>query len=1281
MTNVSISQYVKYIGTNAFSNCTSLKTISVNSANSKYSSNSGILFDKEKTKLIKYPSNKTDISNYTVPNTVTTIEDSAFEGCSALTSIQLPNSITSIGIFAFYRCENLESINIPAGVTKIKSYTFEKCSSLKNITIPSKVTSIENSAFKGCSALTSMQLPNSLTSIGNSAFERCENLESINIPAGVTKIKSYTFEECSSLKNITIPSKVTSIENSAFEGCSALTSIQLPNSITSIGNFAFKGCSALTSIQLPNIITSIGNAAFFTCSALTSIQLPNSITSIGSSAFYSCENLESINIPTNITNIEDSTFSYCSKLSNITIPSKVTIIGKEAFYQCSALTSMQLPNTITSIGKSAFSNCKNLESINIPTSMATIENYTFYWCTNLNNINIPNNITKIGECAFSYCSKMTEFTIPATVTELGKDFWPSNAKIYVQADSEGHRVLEESKKKYYLNGEAKKITTNYAIKNEETWDISAKKDGSVTAIWNLESKTLIIRGKGEMGSLGYEDDDGKWHDHKYYNLIEKVNIEKGVTKIGERAFRHCEALNVVSIPNSVVSIGNEAFLGCGLENIDFPEKLDNIGEQAFFFCNNLTNINIPSSVTSIGKMAFSWCENLTNISVDNNNSKYMSEDGVLFTKEKSEIITCPIKSNKEQYRIPSGVKKIDGMAFFGCEKLKNINIPDTVVEINEFAFGGNLELVNINIPGSVTSIGDKAFYLCNSLKSIKVPDSVMNFGDGCFDDDTVIYAKSNSKVIDYAKQNELQYVIDDTAPVTTVSTVESANQSAIVKITSNEELQQVSGWTLSSDRLTLTKTYTENTVENIIVKDLVGNTSTVNVKVTNIDKTAPTVKVSYSTTELTNKNVVVTIKANEQLQAVSGWTLSADKMTLTKTYTANATENVTIKDLAGNTTTVTVKVANIEKTELTAVVTYSITELTNQNVVATIKANKQLQAISGWTLLSDKQTMIKTYTGNKTETVTIKDLAGNTATVTVKIANIDKTAPTAQVSYSTTELTNKNVVVTIKANKQLQEISGWTLLSDKQTLTKTYTSNTTETVTIKDLAGNIATVNIKITNIDRTAPIAQVSYSTIESTKQDVVVRIKANEQLQTVSGWTLSTDKLSMTKTYTSNTTETITIKDLAGNTTTVTIRVDNIDKTDPDPKPTPTFELKQYQIKDNYIVKIKPKTKYRDFIKDIETNQKYIIKEKNTEISGEDLIKTGQTLTTEDGHTYTLVVIGDLSGDGKIGIVELARISKIGSGKITDIKEIEKLAIDVNADGKINIIDLAAISKYAAE
>ena len=127
--------------------------------------------------------------------------------------------------------------------------------------------------------------------------------------------------------------------------------------------------------------------------------------------------------------------------------------------------------------------------------------------------------------------------------------------------------------------------------------------------------------------------------------------------------------------------------------------------------------------------------------------------------------------------------------------------------------------------------------------------------------------------------------------------------------------------------------------------------------------------------------------------------------------------------------------------------------------------------------------------------------------------------------------------------------------------------------------------------------------------------------------------------------------------------------------------FELKKYQIQGEYIIKIKPKTKCSDFIKSINTNQKYIIKEADTEISENDFIKTGQTLITEDGKIYILIVIGDLNGSGKIGVLELARISKIGAGIEKNIKEIERMAIDANGDGQINIIDLAAISKLATE
>ena len=133
---------------------------------------------------------------------------------------------------------------------------------------------------------------------------------------------------------------------------------------------------------------------------------------------------------------------------------------------------------------------------------------------------------------------------------------------------------------------------------------------------------------------------------------------------------------------------------------------------------------------------------------------------------------------------------------------------------------------------------------------------------------------------------------------------------------------------------------------------------------------------------------------------------------------------------------------------------------------------------------------------------------------------------------------------------------------------------------------------------------------------------------------------------------------------------------------EPEPTFTLNKYKIKNNCIIKIKPNTDYNTFIKDISTNRDYEVKDGNRTLSGTDMIKTGQKLTNELGQTYTLVVTGDLNGDGKISLVELAKISKIGSGRITSITVMEKMAIDANGDGKINIIDMAAISKeYKAQ
>ena len=190
LTSVAIPESVT-IGV-SFEFCTSLTAIEVASGNPYYSSLDGVLFNKSKTELILYPAEKAD-SSYTIPEDVTSIEQSAFSQCSSLTSVTIPSSVTSIGDCAF-----------------------EHCSSLTCVTIPSSVTSIGDCAFYGCSSLASVTIPSSVTSIGISVFQFCSSLTSVTIPSSVTSIDNYAFYECSSLTSVIIPASVTSIGERAF---------------------------------------------------------------------------------------------------------------------------------------------------------------------------------------------------------------------------------------------------------------------------------------------------------------------------------------------------------------------------------------------------------------------------------------------------------------------------------------------------------------------------------------------------------------------------------------------------------------------------------------------------------------------------------------------------------------------------------------------------------------------------------------------------------------------------------------------------------------------------------------------------------------------------------------------------------------------------------------------------------------------------------------------------------------------------------------------------------
>ena len=281
LSNIVIPDSVISIGNGVFSGCLLLEYISIPKSviclnKNPFSDWKGVLeclspnfiyeddvlFNKDKSKIVSFRNQK--IESYIIPDSVTSIGDYAFSGCSSLSNIVIPDSVTDIGKCAFSHCSSLSNIVIPDSVTSIGNDAFLRCSSLSNIVISDSVTSIGNGAFLGCSSLSNIVIPDSVTSIGNDAFSDCSSLSSIVIPDSVTDIGNDAFSHCSYLSNIVIPNSVISIGDRAFWDCSFLSNIVISDSVTNIGNGAFHGCSLPYNLK-QELISRFGEEIFDLC--------------------------------------------------------------------------------------------------------------------------------------------------------------------------------------------------------------------------------------------------------------------------------------------------------------------------------------------------------------------------------------------------------------------------------------------------------------------------------------------------------------------------------------------------------------------------------------------------------------------------------------------------------------------------------------------------------------------------------------------------------------------------------------------------------------------------------------------------------------------------------------------------------------------------------------------------------------------------------------------------------------------------------------------------------
>ena len=603
-------------------------------------------------------------------------------------------------------------------VTSIGDYAFLNCSGLTSVTIGSEVTSIGKQAFSGCNSLSSVAIGSGVTSIGNWAFDGCNCLASVTIPDGVASIGNSTFRDCSGLTSVTIGSGVTSIGSLAFYNCSSLTSVTIPDGVASIGERAFRGCSGLTSVTIGCGVTSIGNWAFDGCNSLSSV-VWNAMNygdfAYRDTPFYSLSynfdvrgKITAFTFGDSVKHVPAYLCAGMENLASVTFLGSTSSIGSDAFEDCDKLITMRYDGSLADwcridfvtegsnpMGYSdrIFIDRQQVQgALNIPDEVTVVKDYAFYNCHSLTSVTMPDGVTSIGTSAFEGCDGVTSIDISLKMTHIGNRAFrgcDSLTSVTWNAINYGDFTSYDTPFYYYEDD-------NY---------------------FNFDLRTQIT---------SFTFGDSVKHIPAYLCAemaeLTTVTIPQSVTSIGSQAFNACDGLETMQYDGTLegwcrIDFATAASNPMGYADKEFinqqqlegelliPEGVTEVKDYVFYGCTDLTTAIIPDEVTSIGAGAFKDCSNLTSVTIP---------DGVTNIGE-SAFNNC---SSLLSVTLPDGITSIKQHTFANCSSLTSITIPDKVTSIGNGAFSYCSDLLSVTIGESMTSIGMETFYGCNSLASV-----------------------------------------------------------------------------------------------------------------------------------------------------------------------------------------------------------------------------------------------------------------------------------------------------------------------------------------------------------------------------------------------------------------------------------------------------------------------------------------------------------------------------------------------------------------------------------
>lgn len=388
------------------------------------------------------------------------------------------------------------------------------------------------------------------------------------------------------------------------------------------------------------------------------VSLPKTLHIVGDNAFSNCTNLKAINLNENVDSIGHHAFYNCTSLKSITVPSKIKVLGEYCFHHCDNMEEINLPEGLTTILQDALSWNAKIQKLTIPSTVTYMGNWALYANNSLKTLHMNTNTApQLGQEVFGSCSNLHIIYVPEGCASnyRNTEVW----KNYIIAPGKGLAIDIDLTTPGELGNEILKLTENISDVN-------------------------ILKIKGKLN-----DDDIYNIQNRMPNLIEIDLSEVDMKSLPSSMFYNREAIRRIVLPNSLVTIGENAMKYCHmLESIIIPEGVTSIGNSAFYECSSLTNVQLPAGLSYLQSGCFEYCKSLESIT------------------------------------LPDNLISIWNAAFYGCNKLKNIHLSKQLTTIGGNAFSGCNSLVSIELPNTLQVIEGSAFDYCTSLEKITIPESV-----------------------------------------------------------------------------------------------------------------------------------------------------------------------------------------------------------------------------------------------------------------------------------------------------------------------------------------------------------------------------------------------------------------------------------------------------------------------------------------------------------------------------------------------------------------------------